>query len=342
MIQNHVLIFQHRQAQPADFPGPRVLTRIVLVVAGDEVGAMTGGQARQGRRMPGQLRHRAVAQVTGHGDQVRPQAIDPIDQLLHETALDGRTHVHVAELGDGKPMQPVGKTLDGNVDVYQPRPARHGQAHRRRGERQHHHAVGGGAGQRGESRRGNQPTDTQQCRVAQQGQHEQGGEEPHGRVPQPGQRIGKLLAADVADPDGQRNEHDHREQQHDPDRGAERPVGEGRQQPPAQIARHGEQQPERTQKYAADFLHWGISSGVRRHGDDAMPIKARRGCQGKGPPRHCPIVPHHFAAVHSGGRGSAASRTLESFNSSSYVPITGYSVFHGTDSACKSVITRDW
>ena len=100
VLQYYVLIFEHNEAEPPQLRGPRPLSRIIFMIAGDEIHPMAGRQIRQRRGVPRQVQHRAVDQIAGDGDEVCIELIDASHDALHETSLDGRSHVQVADLRD--------------------------------------------------------------------------------------------------------------------------------------------------------------------------------------------------------------------------------------------------
>src|SRR6266403_2780183 len=105
VLQYYVLIFEHNEAEPPQLRGPRPFARLVFMVTGHEIYAVPGRQTRQRRGMPRQVQYRAVDQIAGDGDEVCFQIVDSSHDALHETSLDGRPHVQVADLGDRKSMQ---------------------------------------------------------------------------------------------------------------------------------------------------------------------------------------------------------------------------------------------
>ena len=86
------------------------------MIAGDEVGAVACGQPGQWRCVQRQFLYLPVDQITGHGDQVRLQTVDAIDDLLDEAAFDRRSDMHIADLSDRKAVQFLRKIAHGDVD----------------------------------------------------------------------------------------------------------------------------------------------------------------------------------------------------------------------------------
>ncbi len=78
---------------------------------------MPRGQPGQRRGVRRQLLHRAVDQITGHGDQVRLQAVDERHDPLDEATLDRRPDMHVADLSDRKAVQSLRKSDHRDVDI---------------------------------------------------------------------------------------------------------------------------------------------------------------------------------------------------------------------------------
>ena len=100
VLQHHMFIHQHPDAQALQFMNPGVGARVVLVVAGDKVGAVGGRQPGQRRHMVGQFGHRAVNQVAGHRHHVHLQGVDRAHDGLQVAMFDGGADMDVADLCD--------------------------------------------------------------------------------------------------------------------------------------------------------------------------------------------------------------------------------------------------
>ncbi len=105
VLQYYVLIFENRQTEPPNLLCPRTFAGVILVIAGDEIGAVTRSELRQGRRVLRQLLHRTIHQITSHGDQVGLQVVHSTNDAFDEPALDGWPDVYVADLRDRKSVQ---------------------------------------------------------------------------------------------------------------------------------------------------------------------------------------------------------------------------------------------
>src|SRR5579859_657219 len=122
VIEDRVFIKQHIQTEPAYFRDPGVCTRVVLVVASDEVGAMARGEPRERRGVRSKPLNASIHQVAGYGDQVRLQVVDGIDDAADVAVLDRRADMDVADLHDAEAMQARRQSLDRYIDVADPRP----------------------------------------------------------------------------------------------------------------------------------------------------------------------------------------------------------------------------
>ena len=131
MIHYDVLILEDGQAQPANLTGPGGLAGVVLVVARHEVRAVPGREFRQGCGVSGKLVHGSIHQISGHRDEIGAQIVHACHQPLDEIAANRGADVHVADLGDRKPMERRRQPPDGNVDVHDARPAGDREADRR-------------------------------------------------------------------------------------------------------------------------------------------------------------------------------------------------------------------
>src|ERR1700722_9503272 len=100
MLHHNMLVHQYGQSEPTKFGDPLVRARIVFVVPSDQERTMARRQSPKRTRMRGELGHRAIHDVTGHGDQVRLERVDGVDDLFPVTALDRRADVNVADLYD--------------------------------------------------------------------------------------------------------------------------------------------------------------------------------------------------------------------------------------------------
>ncbi|MCY1478288.1 hypothetical protein D9M68_117060 [compost metagenome] len=177
VLQHHVFVHQHAHAQPAQLIDPRFRAGVVLMVAGDEVGAVARLQPGQRRGVGGQFAHGAVDQVAGDGDGVGLQAVDAVDDAVEVGPLDGGPDMDVTDLGDGETMQGVRQAGHGHVDFDHARqPAGIDIAGQRDQQRQQRHCRGTARGQAGRvpaEEPFRQPGGGQ-CHVAYQRQHQQG------------------------------------------------------------------------------------------------------------------------------------------------------------------------
>ena len=178
VLEDDVLVQQHRHPAPAELEDPCLRAGVVLVIAGDEERAMARRELRQRRDVPRQLAHIAVDEVAGHRDHVGLEAVDRLDDVADVTALDRRPDVDVRDLRDREAMKRLGKPRDRHVDLDdRGRPPRIPDADQR--DRERHHRNGDRRrvdDTRPRQRIRQQPhgdRDRQQQRVAQQRQHEQ-------------------------------------------------------------------------------------------------------------------------------------------------------------------------
>src|ERR1700690_4467000 len=94
--------FRYVLALVGEHPGgePSIRPRIVLVVAGDEEGAVPGAQTAQRLDQRAELLHGAVHEVAGDDDQVGLELVRLTNDGLDEVSSDRRTDVDVGELDD--------------------------------------------------------------------------------------------------------------------------------------------------------------------------------------------------------------------------------------------------
>ena len=132
MLQHDVLVQQNAQPQSAQLGHPRRGTRIVFMIAGDEIGAVARGQPRHRLGVPRKLRDAAVDQVAGHGDHVGFEIVHRVDDRRNIVALDRRSDVDVADLRDREAVQSRRQIGDRHVDGTHLRaPARVDESHQR-------------------------------------------------------------------------------------------------------------------------------------------------------------------------------------------------------------------
>ncbi len=210
VIQDDVLVDEHARAQALELADPCVDARVVLVVAGDDIGPVPGLEPRERLGVVREVRHAAVDDIAGDRDHVGPQQIDPIDNRFDEIPLDGLPDVDVADLGNGEALQLFGKTGERHIHVHHRcDPARHKETDKRNGRRERHDAESRDADPRLVSFLGQRKGGRDQAHVASCGQDQQPREKAH-RQPREQHRP---RAAIVPDPEslGQKPE-THREQ----------------------------------------------------------------------------------------------------------------------------------
>ncbi len=143
VIQDDVLVDEHARAQALELADPRVDARVVLVVAGDEIGPVPGLEPRERLGVVREVRHAAVDDIAGDRDHVGLQEIHPIDDRFDEIPLDGLPDMDVADLGDGEALQRFGKTSERHFHVHYRRdPARHEETDERDRRRERHDGDG--------------------------------------------------------------------------------------------------------------------------------------------------------------------------------------------------------
>ena len=118
VVNHHMLIHQHLNAQRAQLVDPAVCARVVLVVAGDEKGAVGAGELRQRRDMVAQLLDAAIHQVAGDGDQVGAQRVHAVDDALQIARLYRRADVDIADLRHAETHQRVRQVRNRHIDAH--------------------------------------------------------------------------------------------------------------------------------------------------------------------------------------------------------------------------------
>ncbi|MNY46831.1 hypothetical protein D3C86_1820510 [compost metagenome] len=75
--------------------------------------------------MIGQLAHRAVHQVAGHGHRIGLQLVHAVHDAVQVGLLDRRADVDIADLGDGEAVQRLGQVGNRHIHLDHPgQPAR--------------------------------------------------------------------------------------------------------------------------------------------------------------------------------------------------------------------------
>ena len=244
--QHHVLVHQDAQPQAAQRRDPGVRARVVLVVAGHEIGAVARGELRQRRHVRAQLGHAAVDQIAGDGHDVGVEQVDRPHDRLDVAVPDGGAHVHVADLRDDEAVkigrQPVDRHVDADHARGAPRVEQSDRADRQR--RQRHRPPGGPRQRDGVERaRRGQPRERarRQQRIAQRRQHEQRRKQPQRHQPAPGDQAGRRARAGAAPPPAQQDERGRGGQPERERPGRPRHVRPRRQQPRAHVGMHQQQ-----------------------------------------------------------------------------------------------------
>src|SRR5277367_1115747 len=142
MLQYYVLIFENLQTKPPNLLCPRAFAGVILMIAGDEVGAVTRRELRKGFRVLRQLVHRTIHQITRHGNQVSLQVVHPANDAFDESALDGGSYMYVADLRDRKAVQRLREVLNRNVYFDQSWSARNDESDERSNDRQRYRVSG--------------------------------------------------------------------------------------------------------------------------------------------------------------------------------------------------------
>ena len=118
MGNHHMLVQQHRQPEPAQLHNPGIGARVILVVAGHKIRAVTRAQISQRRHMRRQLADLAVDQITGNGHQVSLQRVDLVHDAPQIRPAYRRPDMDVADLRHGKTVPGRRQTNDRNVDPH--------------------------------------------------------------------------------------------------------------------------------------------------------------------------------------------------------------------------------
>ncbi len=180
VIQDDVLVDEHARAQALELADPRLGARVVLVVAGDEIGPVPGLEPRERLGVVREVLHAAVDDIAGDRDHVGLQAIDPFDDRGYEIALDGLPDMDIADLGDGETLQLFGKTGERHFHVHDRcDPARHKETDERNGRRERHDSDSRDADPGLVDLRGQRKGGRDQAHVAKEGQDQQVREETH-------------------------------------------------------------------------------------------------------------------------------------------------------------------
>src|SRR3954454_7495948 len=82
VLEHHMLVHQHAHAEPAQLSDPCARARVVLVIAGDEIGAMTRLQSRHRLGVMCKLAYAAIDQIAGDRDHVDLELIDDVDDRI--------------------------------------------------------------------------------------------------------------------------------------------------------------------------------------------------------------------------------------------------------------------
>ncbi len=97
--------------------------------------------------MLAQLGNQAVSDVPGHGDEIRPQRVRPVDDGVHKWTPDRGSNVQVTELQNPKAGEVAGKISDRDSHANDERPSREYHAdereERRRPDNHQNHRRGG-------------------------------------------------------------------------------------------------------------------------------------------------------------------------------------------------------
>src|SRR5258706_3927355 len=86
VVEHYMLVDQHARAEAAQLADPRVRARVVLVIAGDDVGPVAGLQAREGLGVVREIADPSGDEIARDRDHVRLEAIYAVDDRLYETA----------------------------------------------------------------------------------------------------------------------------------------------------------------------------------------------------------------------------------------------------------------
>ena len=116
------------------------------MVARHEVRPVRRPQPSERRYMLAQLGNEAVSDVPGHGDEIRPQRVRPVDDGVHKWTPDRGSDVQVTELQNPKASEVAGKMSDGDGHTNDERPSREDHADEREERRcpDNHENHGGG------------------------------------------------------------------------------------------------------------------------------------------------------------------------------------------------------
>ncbi len=111
------LVAKNPHAELADERDPGVGTRVVLVVAGDEVDPVAGPQRPELCHGAPEPVYGSVHEVAGDGDEVGLEVVREPHHPLHLSLADGRADVEVADLRDGEARELPGEALQLDRDL---------------------------------------------------------------------------------------------------------------------------------------------------------------------------------------------------------------------------------
>ncbi|VCE51770.1 Uncharacterised protein [Burkholderia pseudomallei] len=211
VVERPMLVEQHVEAETAELGDPLVGARIVLVVARHDECAVARAQPPERRRMAGQLRDRAVDDVTRHRDEIRREPVDRVDDRLHVAALDRRADMDVADLHDREAVERGGQIVDRHRDVDDACAASRideaDDAHRERRERHAGRRLYPPLRERHRAGRERVDGDERgEQHVAREREHEQRREEAHREEAGPGDAIAERLPLEHARQHAERNQ----------------------------------------------------------------------------------------------------------------------------------------
>jgi hypothetical protein len=102
IANGHPLVTQYTNAKSIELAQPGIRPGKIFVIAGHEIDPVGCLESRQRLDCLGQPLDRPVDQISRDGDEVGPERVGALDDLLDEASTDGRPHVDVGELDDSK------------------------------------------------------------------------------------------------------------------------------------------------------------------------------------------------------------------------------------------------
>ena len=185
VLDHHMLVHQATQAHALKFLHPRCGPRIILMVARDDISAMSRHKSGQRCGMRGKLGNAAIDHVARDGDQVGSQTVHTVDNRRNIVTLDGRPDMDIADLNNREARKWRWQTRERNVDAHDAcHPARIDETD----QSQQCRAQKNGFCRQSSDRR--QPHQQQQ-QVSQQCQHQNGRKQAHAQRTHPTDPVGQ-------------------------------------------------------------------------------------------------------------------------------------------------------